>query len=440
MADGTHATWSASATERNVNCPGALALTDGLPETTSEAADWGTCCHELAELCLRDGGDADERIGMTLKGKKHANEVDEEMAETAQMYVDYVRGRMAAYKAETGEDALLWIEQRFSLESLKPPFDAGGTGDAVIFFPRWKLIEVVDLKGGRGVVVAVTGNAQMRTYALGAMLANPKLKFNTITVTIVQPRAPHKDGRIRSETFHAADLIDWTADLLEAMRHSAEASAMRVERIKAETTKPEKYDWKKVEKEWNRLYLKAGDHCKFCRAAATCPALASKSLDAAKVTFSNLDEPQITARAETFSPAELAARLDLLDMIQDWSNEVRAYAHRLAEAGTAIPGYVLVEKQAREKFNSDEAAALAVQTAKGLGVADDKILNPPKPRTPKQIRDAVAKLKSPAAKAALENLKSLSSAASTGSNLVRSDKTTRTAIAPAANRHFDVLD
>lgn len=418
MATSDHATWSASATERNVSCAGALALTDGLPETTSEAADWGTCCHELAEMCLTQGGDADERIGLTLKGKRHFNEVDDEMAETAQVYVDYVRSKAVA-------GTTLMVEQRFSLASLKPPFDAGGTADAVIYKPHEKNLEVVDLKGGRGVVVSVTGNAQMRTYALGAMLANPKLKFNTITVTIVQPRAPHKDGRIRSETFHAADLIDWTADLLEAMHRSAGAIAQR------DKTSPEF---------WAEMFLKAGDHCKFCRAAATCPALASKSLDAAKVTFSNLDEPAIAARAETFSPAELAAKLDLLDMIQDWSNEVRAYAHRLAETGVSIPGYVLVEKQAREKFNSDEAAALAVQTAKGLGVAEDKVLNPPKPRTPKQIRDAVAKLKSPAAKAALESLKSLSSAASTGSNLVRSDKTTRTAIAPAANRHFDVLD
>jgi len=418
MATSDHATWSASATERNVNCPGALALTDGFPETTSEAADWGTCCHELAEMCLTQGGDADERIGLTLKGKRHFNEVDDEMAETAQVYVDYVRSKAVA-------DTTLMVEQRFSLASLKPPFDAGGTADAVIYSPAGKNLEVVDLKGGRGVVVAVTGNAQMRTYALGAMLANPKLKFNTITVTIVQPRAPHKDGRIRSETFHAADLIDWTADLLQAMHTSAYAIAQR------DKTSPEF---------WAEMFLKAGDHCKFCRAAATCPALSAKSLAAAKVTFSNLDEPAIAARAETFSPAELAAKLDLLDMIQDWSNEVRAYAHRLAETGVSIPGYVLVEKQAREKFNSDEAAVLAVQTAKGLGVTDDKVLNPPKPRTPKQIRDAVAKLKSPAAKAALDTLKSLSSAASTGSNLVRSDKTTRTAIAPAANRHFDVLD
>jgi hypothetical protein len=79
------------------------------------------------------------------------------------------------------------------------------------------MLEVVDLKGGRGVVVEVKGNPQLRTYALGAMLANPGIDVSHVQVTIVQPRAPHKDGRIRSERFHVADLVEWTAELMAAM-------------------------------------------------------------------------------------------------------------------------------------------------------------------------------------------------------------------------------
>ena len=66
-----HAQWSASATDRNWNCSGALALTQDLPEQTNEAADWGTACHQIAEKCLREGKQADEFIGTTEKGKKH---------------------------------------------------------------------------------------------------------------------------------------------------------------------------------------------------------------------------------------------------------------------------------------------------------------------------------------------------------------------------------
>ena len=53
----------------------------------------------------------------------------------------------------------------------------------------------------------VTGNKQMRTYALGALLAHPGKAVDTITVTIVQPRANHPDGIIRSETFDVVERI-----------------------------------------------------------------------------------------------------------------------------------------------------------------------------------------------------------------------------------------
>ena len=101
-----HAQWSASSTERNWACPGALALTDGLPETTSEAADWGTACHQIAEKVLRGNGPADKYIGTTEKGKTHSFEVDEEMAETAQTYTDYVASVLD--KENAGGSAALW--------------------------------------------------------------------------------------------------------------------------------------------------------------------------------------------------------------------------------------------------------------------------------------------------------------------------------------------
>ena len=52
-----------------------------LPDDTSEAADWGTCCHQIAEVCLREGRDAAEWIDQTVTGKKFSFECDDEMAE-----------------------------------------------------------------------------------------------------------------------------------------------------------------------------------------------------------------------------------------------------------------------------------------------------------------------------------------------------------------------
>lgn len=408
-ADRDHATWSASASSRNFKCPGALALTMNLPETTSEAADWGTCCHQISERCLRDGGDADRFIDTTEKGKKYSFEVDEEMAETAQMYVGYVR-------SVGGSTNPTWIEQRFSLADLNPPFDAGGTGDAVIYLPSERRLEIVDLKGGRGVVVAAQGNPQLRTYALGAMLANKGLDVEKVTVTIVQPRAFHKDGCIRSETFHVVDLLEWTADMLGAMRLAALA-------------REHKASWPLSS--WAAEYLCPGDHCRdtFCKAAATCPALAQRAMDAAGVFFEPInDEPRLANAPDSGSPEERAKRLDMLDMIEAWIKEVRAHEHRMAELGQPAPGYGLVEKTGREKW-ADDAEVKVREIVKTAGLAEDKWLNPGKLRTPKQVRDALKKAKIDA------DLSGLSITSSGGTNLVRLDQTSRAVVSPAIS-HF----
>lgn len=418
-ADREHSVWSASSASRNFKCSGALALTMHLPEATSEAADWGTCCHQISERCLRDGGDADRFIGTTEKGKKYSFEVDEEMAETAQVYVDYVVKTLAGAGYDRGvSNANLWIEQRFSLADLNPPFDAGGTGDAVIYLPAERRLEIVDLKGGRGVVVAAKGNPQLRTYALGALLANKGLDVEQVTVTIVQPRASHPDGRIRSETFHVIDLMEWASDMMAAMYRAREA-------LDRKAVMPESA--------WAREYLAPGDHCRdtFCKAAGTCPALRQSALDAVGVHFSPVDDtPRIANAPDSGSPEERAKRLDMLDMIEAWVKEVRAHEHRMAEMGQPAPGYGLVEKVGREKWKDEEAARAAIAST---GLAQDKWLNPGKLRTPKQVRDALKK-----AKAEVSALADLSETPTGGTNLVRIDQTTRV-VKSSVETHFQAI-
>ena len=417
-----HAQWSASSTERNWNCSGALALTDGLPETTNEAADWGTCCHQIAEKCLRDGRMADEFIGTTEKGKKYEFEVDEEMAETAQTYVDYVRERVIkAAPPKVNPASLLQIEQRFTLESLKPPFEAGGTADSVIYFPLIEELEVVDLKGGRGHVVEVIGNPQLRTYGLGAMLANPKLKVKTIKVTIVQPRANHKSGRIRSETFHVADLVEWTADLLLAMSKSRVAMN-EYHHIGSS----EFHNVYPTQAAWARDHLSAGDHCKFCKAAGFCPALQQKAYDAAGVWFDDLDQPRLANSPSELSPEALAQALDAADMIGEWINAVRAYAHAQAEMGIEIPNYQLVEKIGHRKWNASEEQIVAALQYIDVDPFNRKLVSPAQAE---KLLGARRK----------SEIAGLIERPVTGTNLTRADKTTRPAATPSVNKHFDIL-
>ncbi|MGZ5987422.1 MAG: DUF2800 domain-containing protein [Rhizomicrobium sp.] len=410
-----HATWSASATARNWTCAGAIALNSRIktPEKESDASAWGTACHQLSEKCFRTGKDADEFIGTVEKTKQRKIEVDEEVAETTQMYVDYVRKRIEIYFQEFKEEPTVHHEQPLPLDRLKGPFDAGGTGDTVMYFPRWKLLELVDLKGGRGLVEAAD-NKQLRSYGLGALLANRGLDIEEVKTTIVQPRAQHKDGRIRSETFHVADLVEWTADLVERMKLSKQAC--------------DEFDTMPFAA-WAAKWLTPGN-CKFCPSEGSCPALEQRALDAAGVWFDDLDKPQISNSPANDTPEALARTLDLLDMIQDWIAARRAFAHQQAEAGVVIPNYVLVPKQGREKWQEgvDEKVHAAATAA---GLKADKYLNPAKLKTPKQIRKALG----------VKNEKlvaGLSVTPSEGTNLVRADKTTRSAVPSAVDKFFNV--
>lgn len=415
-----HATWAASATARNWACSGSLALTGEIktPERENEAAAWGTACHQLSEKCLRLGDDAAERIGTTEVTKAHSFEVDEEMADTAQQYVDYVRGRIQKYIEIENDDPVVSYEQHFSLESLKPPFDAGGTGDTVIYFPKWRLIEVVDLKGGRGVLVEVEENKQLRTYGLGAVLTNPGIDVEKVRVTIVQPRMQHTSGRIRSDEFHVADLIEWTAELLKRMHRAKQAIADRKTAIPAM---------------WNTAYLVAGDHCKFCRAKPSCPELERKAMDAAGVWFDDLDKPRVNA-PDSFSADQLAEKLDMFDMIGEWMNAVRAHAQELAESGVAIPNYQLTEKIGHRKWRDEEKTRETLFLEADL--TDDQLYNK-KLKSPAQIEKTLGAKK---AKALKPKLDELTDRPVTGTSLVRTTKTTRPAVQAAVNKHFQPIE
>ena len=418
-----HAQWSASATDRNWHCAGALALTMDLPEQTNSAADWGTVCHEISELCLRDGVDAVSFIGTTRKGKEFSFEVDDEMADTAQMYVDYCRKRIGAYKAETGKNALVFVEEKFSLAALNPPFEAGGTGDCVMIFPDWQTLEVVDLKGGRGVVVEAKGNPQGRTYGLGAVLKHTGHTIRKIIVTIVQPRAGHPDGRIRSDVFDMADLVEWTTDLMAAM-HRAKASFDAQNHIGHDGY---------TEAAWSAEFLSAGGHCKFCKAAGFCPALEQKATDAAGIWFDDLDKPRISNSPDAMSPEKLAQTLDMLDMIDDWCNAVRAHAHREAEAGTVIPGYQLVEKIGNRAWKADVTTDAVAALLAGVGKDAKLAYAPRKAASPAQVEKALgAKNKG--------LLADLVERPSRGTNLVSTASTTRPAVTPLVQQHLTDLD
>ena len=418
-----HARWSASSTARNVNCPGAIALGETCADRETEAAAWGTCAHQIAERCLlRSGDDAIAWLGQTEKYGKFEFVVDEEMVNTAQVYVDYCYGRLTEYREATGFDPQYWIEERLSFDALNPALDAGGTADFVIYFPLWRLLEIVDLKGGRGVTVDVKGNPQGRSYGIGAMLTLKIDDVDLVQVTIVQPRVGN--GEPKSETFHVSELLDWTVDLLDHIARAAQA----LDEFKTLGGNRVAFD------EWADRWLRTGQ-CGFCPAQAICPKRRAEALSAmpklAAKWFEEPDAPMpdLSNSPKLASPEELARWLDGFEAIEAWIKSVRGHAHAEAERGVALPGWQLVDKIGFRAWK-DEAAARERLTA--LGLTSEQMLEE-KFKSPAAIEKVLgAKRKA--------EIEPLVERPIRGTNLVAVNKTTRPAAQSRTERFNETLE
>jgi hypothetical protein len=203
-----------------------------------------------------------------------------------------------------------WIEHKFSLADLNPPGPMFGTADFVAYDAETHQLEVVDYKNGSGVVVEVKNNKQLRYYALGAALTTVKGQpIKSVKITIVQPRAGHPDGVIRSEIVDYVELIGFSNELMDAARATLEPDAP----------------------------LHAGSHCRFCPAAATCPEQRNQVQALAQVAFEAmpLDVPP---SPDSLPPDVFADILHKLPILEDWAKAMRAHALRELEEGRQIEG------------------------------------------------------------------------------------------------------
>jgi hypothetical protein len=366
MMAGTHSRWSASASGRNMACPGSLILSElGDPGGSSIYAAWGTLMHHINERSVRDGTYPNAYLGTVHEIDGFTITVDEEMAAACEVCVGYVRDLVEA-------GAELWLEEKFDLAPLGFPMEAGGTGDVIAWTPSTGTIEVVDYKGGRGKVVEIFDNTQLPHYGLGALVKHPELPVKRVKMTIVQPRIPHDDGVIRSVEWHPSDLVDFANDIDAAMRRSIRAlESFHAGEIEA----------------WGEEWLHPGDHCTFCPAAGSCPALRKQSQELVNLHW---DAAGVPATVSVSSPDAVERDLDVFDLIEHWIAERRAYAHQLAEGGHQFDNWVLVERNGHRKWRipTEPSAAQAIGIATGL---PDSVIYDRKLKSPAGIEKLLGK-------------------------------------------------
>lgn len=347
---GTHATLSASKSERWINCPGSIRASHGIPDRQSEYAAEGTVAHRLGETCIKEGRDAIEFVDRRIVEGDFTFTVDDDMSTAVQVYLDHVRPLMA------DPDVEYETEQRLDLGALYPGMF--GTGDFIAYNTRTRDLEVVDYKHGRGVAVEVKENTQLLYYAVGAAMRHHNRGVDTVRITVVQPRCPHPDGPVRSWPVNTVDLLEWSSDLVATARRTEEPDAPLV----------------------------PGDWCNFCPAAPGCKALQARALESARADFA-VDGSVIVADATLLKPEELAEVLAKVDVIEGWCRRVREYAHHEAEAGRCPPGYKLVATRALRRWKNPDDALDHLRMV--LDVEPEHILTTPELRSPAQVEAAL---------------------------------------------------
>lgn len=318
-----HLKYGPSSAARWLTCPASL-LAPKIHITTSEAASEGTAAHSLCQRCWLLGCDPEDLRGEEIEADGRTFIVGDEMIEGARLYLDTIEAHMTRLGASADEVRT----EAFLVHPANEDF--GGTAD-VLICSGGELV-VIDYKFGM-FPVEVENNPQLMCYALLALAENaardpkdPNLhRITDVRVVVVQPRAHHVDGPVRS----------WEVDSIELC-----AFGDRV--IEALTAEPDET-------------FAAGDHCKFCPRETECPELFRLSSKVAAADFDAETKPPAGPLVDVNKVAEI---LNLRAAIKSYLKRLEDYAEGLLEQGTEVPGFKLVDSFGNRRYCVDESTVL----------------------------------------------------------------------------------
>lgn len=304
-----HARLSASGAHRWMACTPSVKLEEQFPDKGSAYAAEGTLAHTMAETIIRyNNNEITKRAFSTRMNKIRKEELyGKDMEEYISDYAQNVWEIFNEAKASC-PDAQLLPEQRLDFSEYVP--DGFGTGDIVIIADD--MVQVIDLKYGKGVGISAKENPQLRLYGLGAYLEHSMLyDIRRVKMTIIQPRLEN----ISTEELSVEELLEW---------------AEKEVRPKAELAM-------KGEGEYQ-----TGKHCRFCKAKAVCRARSEYNLELSKLEFRNPD---------TLEEWEIGEILQRAEELNSYVSDVRDYVFDQAlNHGKKYEGWKLVEGRSNRKY------------------------------------------------------------------------------------------
>jgi Protein of unknown function (DUF2800) len=348
-ANKAHSDFGGSVIGRVIACAGSVALCKTVPERLSSSyADEGTFAHALGEKHLRAGNfDASQSIGDEVHSDKIASAkiVTDEMAAAVQVYLDAVREEM-----NLSTDPVLLIEERFELPvASAEPGEVFGANDALVYHPSTGRLVVFDYKHGQGVSVSAEDNAQLKFYAAGAALSHPDWPISELVLVIVQPRARDADEQdipgVKPWPMDTFELLEFVGTVEDAVKRAKTEEAAMAR---------DPNEWLLTAGEGRGLH--AGSWCRWCPAAAVCPAKQKEVVASIGVDFHDIAgiSPKALPVPAEMDTKRIGQLLQGLDVLNAWATQVREFAFGLLEQGVPVPGFKLVDKIGRRKWIDNE--------------------------------------------------------------------------------------
>jgi hypothetical protein len=325
-----------STAKRVINCPGSVAMVQKMPpKPSSKYADEGTLLHDTIAEHL-----ATLKPLESFLGKKHEDQVL-----TQDLIDDKLVPALALLdEIDPKQEMSYEVETRVGFGDLLPGVFGstdfvGRMGDKAV---------VLDWKFGDGVMVSAEENEQLMFYAAAAMRTTAlQWAFEGATeieCVIVQP------PMIRRWTTTPERIAQFEHQLVKAVKAAEQPDAG----------------------------LKAGDHCRWCAAKPVCPQMTGEVERAALVQIKQLDA------------AMLGQYLAKADVLEGWITDLRALAFQMLEKNVPVPGYKLVQKQARRQWVDEAKASAALHD---MGVPRGELFSPEEIRSPAQIEKVLKKRK-----------------------------------------------
>lgn len=323
-----HSPLGPSAASIWVNCPAAVKLQVGMPDTESVYAAEGTAAHMLSEWARNENTTADKWLGQKIEFPKRSGddemwsfEVTEDMVYYINEFLDNVNAyppidRPGQAFFEVRVHYSQWVKDGFgTADDIRIWTEADGTGTC----------RITDLKFGKGLPVDALENTQLKMYALGVHEEYAHLyDIDRYILVIHQPRI----GNVVEFAISTTDLLKWAE---EVVRPAA------------------------LEALGDRPRVKAGEHCRWCRARTTCKARAARVLNL--VDFEQFD---IQKDRILMDPMEIAELLPHAVEIKAFFSDLEDKAMELVQSRQKVGDYKLVSGRRGRSWDDKTVAEKAL--------------------------------------------------------------------------------